>query len=68
MDTSVTELFFSLCVRTLRIPSFTGQEVRTLLPHCLKGQLQIWKDSFTFQEYFLAINVFIHVQVGYLHL
>lgn len=60
MDSSVTELFFSLCVRTLHIPSFTGQQIRTLfLPHCHKGQSQIWKDTFTFQEYFLAINVFI---------
>jgi len=69
MDTSVKELFFSLCVRTLHIPSFTGQEIRTLfLSHCLKGQSQIWKDTFPFQECFLAINIFIHFQVGYLHL
>lgn len=26
----------------------------------------MWKDAFTFQWFFLAINVFIHIQVGYL--
>lgn len=51
MDNSVTELFFSLCVRTLHFPSLTGQEIRTLfLPHCLKGQSQIWKDTFLFKN------------------
>lgn len=66
-DSSVTELFSSLCVRTLHIPSFTGQEIRTLsLPHCLKGQSQIWKDTFHFSRIFPCNKCLYHVQVGYL--